>query len=152
MIHRHIQQVRKEWMAGVRKVVNAPIGSAVNVLPPDIRYSDSPDSTPIRITSNPSAPEYRLVDPDVTHPWRQKELIAEVNKSVQDQHRINQFDVLAVKHLYDIDSNPHYLHKSRFSAPQYSPGFAGWLLEQYARDMNFFAKSREEYKRRRASG
>jgi hypothetical protein len=152
IIERQIQQVRKDWMAGVRKVVNAPIGSAVSVLPPEVRQSDSPDASPIRITQDPAAPEYRLVDPDITHPWRQKELLAEVNKSLMEEHRINQFDVLAVKHLYDVDADPRYFHKSRFGAPQYSPGFASWLLEQYARDPRFFEKAREEYKRRRATG
>jgi hypothetical protein len=152
IIERNIQQVRKDWMAGVRKVVNAPVRSAVSVLPPEVRQSDSPDATPIRITENPAAPEYRLVDPDITHPWRQKELLAEINKSLLDKHRINQFDVLAVRNLYYVDANHRYFHKSRFGAPQYSPAFASWLLEQYARDPRFFEKARAEYKRRRATG
>jgi hypothetical protein len=152
IIEKQIQKVRKEWMAGVRKVVNAPAGSAVSVLAPDVRQSDSPEATPIRITRDPAAPEYRLVDPDVTHPWRQKELMTEINKSLPKEHQINQFDILSVRHLYDVDADPRYFHKSRFAAPQYSPGFAGWLLEQYARDPSFFEKSREEYKRRRATG
>jgi hypothetical protein len=152
IIERNIQQVRKDWMAGVRKVVNAPAGSAVSVLSPQVRQSDSPDATPIRITKNPAAPEYRLVDPDITHPWRQKELLAEINKQLPEKHQINQFDVLAVKNLYDVDTEPRYFHKSRFGAPQYSPAFASWLLEQYARDPGFFEKARGEYKRRRATG
>jgi len=151
IIECEIQRVRKELLAGVRKVVNAPIGSAVSVLPPEVRQSDSPEASSIRITTDPAAPEYRVVDPNVTHKWRQKELISEVNNSVAVEHRINQFDFLAVRQLYDIDSNPHYFYKPRFGSPQYSPGFAGWLLEQYARDSSFFQKAREEYKRRRAA-
>jgi hypothetical protein len=56
--------------------------------------------------------------------------------------------LLAVRHLYGVEGNANFFHKSRFAAPQYSPAFANWLLQQYARDPGFFQKSREEYKRR----
>jgi hypothetical protein len=148
ILERYIQTVRKEWMAGVRKVVNAPVGSALSVLPPDVHQSDSPSATPIRLTKDPKAPEYRLVDPDVTHPWRQKDLLAEVNKSLPPEHRINQYDILAIRHLYDVDSDPQLFHKSRFATPQYSPAFYKWLLEQYGRNPGFFQKSRDEYRQR----
>lgn len=147
IIERHIQMVRKGWMADIRKVVNAPAGSSVSVLPPNVRQSTGLDATPIRITKDPTAPEYRTVDPDTTHPWRQKELLAKVNKSLPSEHRINQFDMLVVRHLYDVDADPHYFHKPLFGAPQYSVDFAKWLLEQHARDPSFFERSREEYKR-----
>jgi Putative DNA-binding domain/EC042_2821-lke REase len=151
IFERYVQAIRKEWMAGVRKVVNARVGSAVAVLPPEVRQTDSPDATPIRITKDPTAPEYRLINPDVTHPWRQKELIAEVNKALPGSHRINQFDILAVRHLYDVDSDPRFAHKSRFATTQYSPAFYEWLLEQYGRDSGFFEKTRLEHRRRRDS-
>jgi hypothetical protein len=151
IIEKHIQRVRKEWLAGVRKVVTAPAGSAVSVLPPDVTQSDRPDAAAIRLTTEPTAPQYRLVDPDVTHPWRQKQLMAEVNKSLPRERQINQFDILSIRHLYNIDDEARYLHKSRFAAPQYSPSFASWLLERYAADPGFFEKSREQFKRRRAT-
>jgi hypothetical protein len=151
IFERLLQSVRKEWMTGVRRVVNAPAGSTVSVLPPGIRQSDSPDATPIRITDNPSAPEYRLVDPDASHPWRQKELLAEVNKLVDPTDRINQFDMQAVRHLYGIDGDHRFFHKGRFAAPQYSRELRDWLHAQYVMDRDFFRKSRAEFVTRRAS-
>jgi hypothetical protein len=151
IIERQLQRIRKEWLSGVRKVVNAPTGSSVSILSPDVRQSESSEATPIRITKNLAAPEYRLVDPDITHPWRQKEVIAEVNRSVQEAHRINSFHILAVRHLYDVDNDPRFFHKSKFAAPQYSPAFASWLLEQYVSDNSFFEKARDEYRRRRVT-
>jgi len=150
IIERQLQSVRKEWMAGVRKVVNAPPHSIVSVLPAEVTVSNAPDAAPVRITSDSSAPAYRIVDPDVTHPWRQKELIAEVNKSVRPEHAINQFHIKALRHLYSIDDNPQYFHKSRFSAPQYSPALASWALEHYVKDTSFFSKAREEFMSRSA--
>jgi hypothetical protein len=146
LIERHVNRARKEWLTGVKKVVTAPLGSAVSVLPPQVVQSDSPTATPIRITTNPSAPEYQLVDPDQTHPWRQKELIEELNNSLPT--KINQYDILAVRQLYEVDKNSNFAHKSRFAAPQYSRTFATWLLERHSRDPSFFQKSRDEYKRR----
>ena len=89
LMERYVQRVRKQWLSGVRKVVAAPTGSTVSVLPPGVIQSSSPTATPIRITTNPAAPEYQLIDPDKTHPWRQKELLEEVNKSLPT--KINQY-------------------------------------------------------------
>jgi hypothetical protein len=149
IVERLLQAVRKEWMAGVRRVVNAPIGSAISVTPPSVRHSSDPEATPIKITDDPNAPEYRLVDPDQTHPWRQKELIANANLQLPTADSINQFDVLAVRQLYDIDTKPQFFHKPRFAAPQYSPEFLDWLLQRYAGDTAFFQKARQEYRRPR---
>lgn len=151
IIERRLQEARKEWMAGVRKVVAAPSGSTVTVLPPGVRQSNSPDATPIRITSNPTAPEYRLVDPDVTHPWRGKELITEINKKLPDGKKINQHHIRSLRVLYDIDSNAEFFHKSKFASPQYSAALYEWLLDQYTRDGQFFVKAADEFHRRNAA-
>jgi hypothetical protein len=149
ILDRAVQFARKEWMAGVRRVVNAPAGSKVAVLPPGVRQSREAEATPIRITNDPAAPEYRLVEPDETHPWRQKELLAEVNTALPDETRINQFDVQAVRHVYAIDSEPRYFYKGKFTSAQYSPEFRDWLVEEYRADSAFFSRAREEFARRR---
>lgn len=147
IIERRLHDLRKDWMAGVRKVVNAPAGSAVNVLPPATRQSSDPSATPIRITTDPMAPEYRLVDPDATHPYRQKEIISEIGRRLPGV-RLNQYHIRAIRQLYGIDSDHGLFHKSRFAPPQYSPKFVDWLCEQHARDPLFFDKTCAEFKRR----
>lgn len=148
IIERRLQEARKEWMLGIRKVVAAPSGSTVTVLPPGVRQSNSSDATPIRITSNPAAPEYRLVDPDVTHPWRGKELISEINKKLPDGKKINPHHIRALRVLYGIDNTPEFFHKSKFASPQYSAALYEWLLDQYTRDGQFFVKAADEFRRR----
>lgn len=146
-----LQKVRREWMSGVRKVVSAPTGSQVSVLPAVVTQSAGANAVPIRITDNPTAPEYRLVDPDVTHPWRGKELIAKINEQLPDGKRINQFHIRALRHLYEVDGKAEFFHKGKFSSPQYSAALYQWLLDHYARDRQFFAKAADEFRRQRSA-
>lgn len=149
IIERSLQLLRKEWMSGVRRVVNAPTGSTVSVLPGAIRQSKDPSATPIRLTTDPTAPEYRLVDPDTTHPWRQKELLEEVNGLLEEGTQINSFDIQAIRRLHNIGEDPRFFHKARFATPRYSPEFRDWLVARHSEDPDFFAKAREEFSRRR---
>lgn len=121
----------------------APRGSTVSVLPKGVVQSTDPAATPIRITDNPGAPGYQLIDPDKTHPWRQKELLQELNKVLPT--KINTYDLLAVRRLHHIDDDANFVHKARFGSTQYSPAFAEWLLKQHAADPTFFQKCRSSF-------
>lgn len=101
-------------------------------------------ATPIRITDDPRAPEYQLIDPDKTHPWWQKELLQELNKSLSE--KVNPYDLLAVRRLNRIDEDPTFVHKPRFGSTQYSPIFAEWLLKQHSIDPTFFQRCRSAFK------
>jgi hypothetical protein len=149
IVERAVQAARKEWMNGVRKIVNAPSGSQIALLPGGVRQSSEPDATPIRITNDAAAPEYRLVDPDATYPWRQKELIGEVNKALPSASRINQFDIQAVRHIHHIDTDTRFCYKGRFTPRQYSPEFCQWLVDSYNADSGFFQNARDAFGSRR---
>lgn len=140
LVERSIRRARKEWMSGVRKVAMAPRGSTVSILPPQMVQSSDPGATPIRITANPKAPEYQLVDPDKTYPWRQKELLEELNKVLPV--KINSYDLLALRRFYGVDADPKFVYKHRFGSQQYSPAFEKWILEQHAQDPRLFQKCR----------
>jgi predicted HTH transcriptional regulator len=68
LMERSLQRARREWLSGVRKLSAAPKGSTVSVLPPKVIQSSDRSATPIRITDDPLAPQYQLIDPDKTHP------------------------------------------------------------------------------------
>ena len=144
LVERNVQRARREWLSGVKKVSMAPRGSTVSVLPRGVVQSNDPTATPIRITDDPSAPGYQLIDPDKTHPWRQKELLQELNKSLPT--KINTYDLLAVRRLHHIDDDANFVHKARFGSTQYSPAFAEWLLKQHTTDPRFFQKCRASFK------
>jgi predicted HTH transcriptional regulator len=57
-INRQLQQIRKEWLDGVQKIVEAPTGSQINILPPSVQQSQDPNATPIRIVDDPTVPAY----------------------------------------------------------------------------------------------
>jgi hypothetical protein len=150
VIAKIVQKERKEWSIGVRRVISAPAGSTVSVHPIGVKRTQEPSAAPMRITTDPSAPEYRLLDSDTTHPFRQKELIAELNAILPGNQQINQFDIRAIRIVWDIDKKAHFFHKARFATAQYSSEFRDWLLEQFDRDPKFFLSAREEFTRRAA--
>lgn len=145
-VERKLESIRKEWLAGVRKVVHAPAGSLVSLLPPDVRQSDSPEAAPIRITNDPGAPAYRVVDPDSTHPFRQKELIAEVRRRLPEGIGFNSFDIVSIRHVHGTDDKREFSYKPKFGSRQYSQSFADWLVAQVQVDPAFFEKARDKHR------
>jgi EC042_2821-lke REase len=139
-VERSVKRARREWLSGVRKVSLAPRGSTISVLPPQVVQSSDPGATPIRITADPNAPGYQLIDPDKTYPWRQKELLEELNKTLPT--KINAYDLLAIRRFYRTDGDPKFFYKHRFGSQQYSSAFAKWILEQYGQNPRLFQKCR----------
>ncbi len=118
------------------------------MLPPEVRDSDSPNATPIRIVDDPSAVTVRVLDPDKTHPFRQKELISAVRKWLPQSEKFNSYDVQAVRTAHGIDARSEFAHRMKFGSRQYSQAFADWTIEQYNQDNHFLKKSRTAYRPR----
>ncbi len=110
--------------------------------------SDLPSATPIRIVDDPAAPAYKKIDPDDTHPYRQKEIVQFVNQRLSGRKTITPYDIQCVRKVYEIDSKPNYYYKSKFASPQYSNAFIDWLVEQFNKDPDFFDKIRRRCKDR----
>jgi len=147
VIERELERIRKSWLGNIRKVIKAPSGYRVQILPPEVRVSDHPTAPPIRIVDEPDAPAYRLETPDNTYPYRQKEVIQLVNERLGDK-TITSYDVLCVRRVYKIDeTKPQYYYKPKYSTPQYSDAFVDWLVECYKNDHSFFEKARKKYRK-----
>ena len=82
-------------------------------------------------------------DPSKSHPYRQKEVVKELQKSLLGVP-LNQHDVQSVIKAHGIRQRPEYFYKGtvKGSPAQYSPAFVEWLLQQYRRDQQFFIKAR----------
>jgi len=147
-IDREVERLRRSWLSNIRKVIEAPTGSRVDILQPPVIESALPSETSIRIVDDPTVPVYREIDRDQTHPRRQKEVVPLVNQRLGGSKDINAYDLLCVRKVHKIDqTKPKFYYKPRYGSPQYSDAFVDWLVEHYKKDSLFFDKARKEYKR-----
>jgi hypothetical protein len=154
-IRRQLDATRSQWLANIRQVMLAPDGAEVAVVETAER-DDEGRPTLIRLTTDPHAPLYGQVDPDQSHPYRQKEVIREVNARL-DGRPVNAFDILSVRRVYGIteETRPEFVHVPKFGSPQYSDAFVDWLVAEKEGDPDFFADAKRKYlaaRPRRRSG
>jgi hypothetical protein len=144
-IKRQLDATRQQWLANIRQVMHAPDRAEVAIIETAERDEEG-RPTLIRLTTDPHAPLYGQVDPDRSHPYRQKEVIAEVNARL-DGRSVNAFDVLSVRRVHAIteETRPEFVHVPKFGSPQYSDAFVDWVVEQDERDSRFFEKAKVGY-------
>jgi hypothetical protein len=144
-IKRQLDETRALWLANIRRVMHAPGHAEIAVVETAERDEEG-RPTLIRLTTDPHAPLYGQVDPDQSHPYRQKEVIREVNAR-RDGQQVNAFDVLSVRRVYAIseDSRPEFVHVPKFGSPQYSDAFVDWLVGESERDPEFFSRAKTKY-------
>lgn len=145
---REVGRVREEWLENVRKVVEAPPGARIIVdegagaAAPPIKHGRGEK---VRLTHDPAAEVVRVIDPNETHPYRQKEVVARLRGELPAGVSITGFDIQAVRTVYSLDSEPSYVYRPKFGSRQYSEAFAQWVLEQVAANPEFFTQARAAY-------
>jgi len=152
VIERQLDSIRKSWVKGMRRVVQAPHGHQIVALAPgcEVVEARSPEAIPVRFTDDPSAPAYRRVNPDDTHPYRQTELVQEVNRKLRGKTTINAYDIQVIKQIFEVINNAKFAYQPKFGSTQYSKAFADWIVQQYEVRSDFFANARAEaYRRKR---
>jgi hypothetical protein len=144
-IRRQLEATRTQWLANIRQVMHAPDGAEVAVVETAERDEEG-RPTLIRLTTDPHAPLYGQVDPDRSHPYRQKEVIREVNTRLGGG-TVNQFDMLSVRRVHAIteETRPEFVHVPKFGSPQYSDAFVDWLVAEHGRNPQFFAQAKASY-------
>jgi hypothetical protein len=144
-IRRQLEATRTQWLANIRQVMHAPDGAEVAVIETAERDEEG-RPTLIRLTTDPHAPLYGQVDPDQSHPYRQKEVIREVNARL-GEGAVNAFDVLSVRRVHAIseETRPEFVHVPKFGSPQYSDAFVEWLVSERQRDPRFFERAKQAY-------
>lgn len=145
-VERRLAAARKRLIVDIKRVITAPEGSEIVAIE---RSEDATGERVIRITTDVHAPLYRAVDFDVTHPYRQKELVEEVNRRLPEDAAINAYEFQAIKRTYEIDAD--FVHLPRFGTNQYSQAFVDWLVEGIERDAEFVTRARTRYHELRVS-
>lgn len=140
-----VEKIKKSWLDGIAKIVEAPAGSKIAVLPPEIKYSSSPQALPIRIVDDPSAPPYYAMKVDDTHPYRQKEVVKLVNERLAGRRTITSHYIVCIRRVFNIHKDITYCYTMNYASPRYSEAFVHWIIEQYENNNHFFEETKEKF-------
>lgn len=151
-LERELELVRRSWLDGIAKVVEAPTGSRFAVLPPEGAPTGPSGSLPMQLTSDPGAPAYYAVPLDKTHPHRQKEVVREVNQRLAGKKAINSHDVICIRRVYSIQKEINFCYTQNFASPRYTQQFVDWIVEQYNGNNAFFDEARAKFDELKAAG
>lgn len=143
-IEREVDRLRSSWLDGIAKVVEAPVGAQIVVVPADSPRSSPAASSSVRLTSDPAAPTVRALPIDETHPYRQKEVIIEVNRAMAGAHKISVHDILCVRRIHKVEDDPNLCFTQKYASPRYSQKFVDWIVAQYRANPEFFSDVREQ--------
>jgi len=138
-LQREVERVKTSWLGGIRQVVEAPVGSTITVSAPS--SGPLPHATTVCIVANDSAEACKLVNPDETHPYRQCDLVDQINERLAGKFCINRSNIQDVRKAHQTHSKPNFYWKGNHSASQFSQAFIDWIVESYGNDGRFFEKA-----------
>ena len=142
-----LDRVRQQWLQGISRVVTAPEGSRVEVLAPgEVVARDGDQAVPVCIVDDPSAPMVQLRALDDTHPWRQKELVREINRRLAGKKTVSSHDIQAIRCTHGVDGRPEYAYRLKYASARYSRQFAEWIVTEFEADAQFFDNARDGYR------
>lgn len=144
-LEREIERTRKSWLDGIAKVVEAPTGSRFAVLPPESAPAGPGGTLPMRLTNDPDAPSYYAIPLDNTHPFRQKEVVREVNARLAGKRTINNHDILCIRRVFSIQKEIAFCYTQNFASPRYSQQFVDWIVAKYQEDGTFFESAKAKF-------
>ena len=88
-------------------------------------------------------------DPSVSHPHRQKELLAALTTALKGAANANQHDIQCINKVHGVKSRADWFYQGKVvgSPSQYSQAFVDWIAERVRQDAQFFTKAREASKK-----
>jgi hypothetical protein len=144
-IERRLDVIKRSWLDGITKVVEAPPGARIAVVPPEVHHAAHPDSMPIRLVDDPKAPAYRALPIDETHPYRQQEVVKLINERLKGRKVITTHHVLCIRRVYSIEKDSRYCYTQRHASAQYSPAFVDWVIMRFEENDKFFDEAKTKY-------
>jgi hypothetical protein len=140
---RLLRRIRRRWLAGIRHVLDRPIDVLSGRRParPARRSEKATSLQPVRITTDPDAPALQPQDVERLYPWRQKDLLQELNSRL-GRRALTTYDIQAVRRHHRLDERHDFVFHLAGAGRRYGPVAADWFMEQHARDPEFFTKAR----------
>jgi hypothetical protein len=145
IIDRRVQQLRGEWLNGVKKVTTAPLGSQVVITKatPELPVDGSKE---VRLVIDPQASPTGVPDFDKTHPYRMTELLKFIKTKITGV-KVTVADVHTVLSADGKESDPAFTWKHDHGVRQYTNEFANWLVDQIQRDARYCIKAKSRLRR-----
>ncbi len=145
-IAREVAREHRAWAKNIRSVAAAPAGSQVLVVKP--KQAPTTAVAQVRVVDDPNAPAVARTDFDVTHPYRQTEVVKALNERIGDAVATG-YDVQCVRRVHSVSERPEFFHRPKFGSPQYSETFVSWMVAEYEKDPAFFEKAKATVKAER---
>lgn len=146
---REIARVRDTWLGGIRKVVEAPEGHVVTVVPAEGMAVTS-SAMPLKAQISADAGSIRIVPQNAEEiwPYRQKQLLSKINSQLSGKLSLNGRDILCINKVYNIlKDHPEFAYRPHsMASPQYSEAMATWIVERCIENPQFLAQTREKFR------
>jgi hypothetical protein len=176
-LERELEQVKGFWLDGIRKVTEAPAGSSVQIVQQTITLKDTPEATPVRLTTDKEAPALGLenvmlrdspeatairltndenaptlsvMQADKLYPYRQKELLKRLSERLGGQPAVSTHDLQCVRRAYKVDEEPMFSYEAQHSPRKYTEAYVDWLVNKLAENPQFFQDARDVVHGRKA--
>jgi Putative DNA-binding domain len=145
VIDRRVQQLRGEWLNGVKKITTAPLGSQV-VITKATAEVPVVAGQEVRLVIDPKASPSGVPDFDKTHPHRMTELLKFIKTKVTGV-KVTVADIHTVLAADGKEDDPAFTWKHDHGVRQYTNEFANWLIEQIQRDPRYCIKAKSRLRR-----
>jgi hypothetical protein len=169
-LERELEQVKGFWLDGIGKVMAAPTGSTIQIVGQAVKLGDSPDATPvrlttgdgpptvgtdsvvlrdipeataIRLTTDESAPTLSVMQADKLYPYRQKELVRRLAERLGGQLTVSGHDLQCVRRVHKIDDDPMFSYQAQHSPRKFTEAYVDWLVSKHTEDPKFFQHARD---------
>lgn len=105
-----------------------------------------------KVSAGPGAVQFVPQNAEEIWPYRQKDLLREINKELKITPPVNGHDILCINtHLEILKKHPEFAYKPHsLASPQYNDDYVKWIVAQYKQDPKFFMRMRAEYQKRSA--
>jgi hypothetical protein len=143
-VEREVEAIKHSWLSGIAKVVEAPAGSRVAILPPEDEAVFAKEVAEFQLTDDPAAPQILALRLDRAYPHRQKEVVNAVNEKLAGKKKINPRHAQAINLVHKVKENVKFCHTQKHASPQYSERFVDWIVKKYQEDETFFEVTREQ--------
>jgi hypothetical protein len=142
-IERVLRRVRRRWLQRFRRIMSRPVTSLLEQRQRrSARKAQGTENLqPVRIVTDPDAPALHPQDVDRLYPWRQKDLLRELNTRL-GRRLLNSYDIQAVRRQHKLDERPEFVFNLPGAGRRYSPATAEWIMEEFSRDAEFFQSAR----------